>query len=619
MNERKKTAGKIAVIIGVIVIPLMYSFFYLSAFWDPYGRLDALPVAVVNNDTGAEINGEERNLGQEFEDQLQDDGTFKYTFTDEKDANQGTKAMEYYAMILIPGDFSSSIASAEDVDKTTATITFSANEKRNYLASQILGKAITEMEKETRTTVAKEIVNTMTDQVSDMTDQLDTLDNGLSELSQGSNKLTSGSAELKTGTSQYAGKFSEFTAGIKKVTSASKSLSGGAEQVAGGAAELSSGIASYTKGVSSLVETTQSVSAFLSGYVQAHPELLQDPQFAAFMQGLSGSGNAEKIQQLTAAGSQLSSAASTLAEGASGLSSGTSALHEGINTISSAAGSLGSAANTLAAGASSLNNGAAELNSGLQKASSSVSDSVADSKAQTEKLDGLADFVSAPVTFDAVPINPIDNYGTYFSPYFMSLSLWVGALIIFFGIYFDIDGRIKILSRDSSNKMARSFIYLLIGFAQAIVLALIVRYCLGLEVNHPVLFISAVCLISLVFIAIVQFFIVHMGDIGKFLALAILILQLTSCAGTFPMETVPTFFNVLKPFMPMTYSVAILKDTISGTVTMNFWHNCLILLIYLLLFFVATVLLSLRKRKKRQRRHRKQLPTAAAPPAADLE
>lgn len=79
-------------ILGVIIIPLMYSFFYLDAFWDPYSRLDTLPVAVVNEDRGATIDGKSRNLGKEMWDELEKDGTLKFVLTDEADAVKGLRA-----------------------------------------------------------------------------------------------------------------------------------------------------------------------------------------------------------------------------------------------------------------------------------------------------------------------------------------------------------------------------------------------------------------------------------------------------------------------------------------------------------------------------------------------
>ena len=91
MNEKKKTSPiiKAAIIIGVILIPLMYSYFYLGAFWDPYARLEDVPVAVVNLDKGSEINGEMRNLGDEICDELAEDVSCGCVFTDNEDAQQG--------------------------------------------------------------------------------------------------------------------------------------------------------------------------------------------------------------------------------------------------------------------------------------------------------------------------------------------------------------------------------------------------------------------------------------------------------------------------------------------------------------------------------------------------
>ena len=125
MKEKKKTPWimKAAIIIGVLVIPLLYSYFYLGAFWDPYARLDDVPVAVVNLDSGAVINGEERNLGQEICDNLEKDGTLKFVFTDNADAEQGVLENDYYASITIPKDFSSNASTAsKDTEKLHSSI-----------------------------------------------------------------------------------------------------------------------------------------------------------------------------------------------------------------------------------------------------------------------------------------------------------------------------------------------------------------------------------------------------------------------------------------------------------------------------------------------------------------
>ena len=141
----------------------------------------------------------------------------------------------------------------------------------------------------------------------------------------------------------------------------------------------------------------------------------------------------------------------------------------------------------------------------------------------------------------------------------------------------------------------------MIGLMQAVLLALVLQFGLGLQINHPLAFYLACCLVSMVFIAIVQFLIVFLKDIGKFLAIALLILQLTSCGGTFPMETVPKFFNLLYPFMPMTYSVGLFKDTISGTGAMGLDKNSLVLMGILVVIMLFTVLFTYFQNRGRAR------------------
>lgn len=92
-----KTIIKAAVIIGVLIIPLMYSYFYLSAFWDPYSRLQDVSVAVVNLDQGAKINGKDRNVGKEICDNLEEDGSLDFHFVSEADAKDGLMNDKYYA------------------------------------------------------------------------------------------------------------------------------------------------------------------------------------------------------------------------------------------------------------------------------------------------------------------------------------------------------------------------------------------------------------------------------------------------------------------------------------------------------------------------------------------
>ena len=162
---KKSNIVKVAVMIGVIIIPLMYSFFYLSAFWDPYSKLDKLPVAIVNDDKGATINANERNLGKEISEKLINSDEMDFIVTDYDDAKEGTEKDGYYAMIVFPEDFTTSVASATEKEKQSAKIVFSPNDKKNYLAGQILSRAVLQLEESTREAVTKELVDSLTENI----------------------------------------------------------------------------------------------------------------------------------------------------------------------------------------------------------------------------------------------------------------------------------------------------------------------------------------------------------------------------------------------------------------------------------------------------------------------
>ena len=211
---------------------------------------------------------------------------------------------------------------------------------------------------------------------------------------------------------------------------------------------------------------------------------------------------------------------------------------------------------------------------------------------------GIADYVKEPVTVKKENnIAPVPNYGTAFAPYFMSLSIWVGALIMFISLHMDMEARIKILSIASEKKMARAFFYLLLGVVQAVILGFVLQISLGLKIANTAFYYGACILISVVFVSIVQFLIVNFTDIGKFLSILLLILQLTSCGGTFPIETLPKFFQTLYPYMPMTYSIGLLKEAISGSLSTQAWHSVVMLFILLLVTMVLTTIFARIKTK----------------------
>ena len=655
MKDERNTKARLErtlILVGVIIIPLAYSLFYLGAFWDPYSRLDKLPVAVVNNDAGAVINDEQRNLGNEIVDKLKTDTSLKWIFTDETDGKAGVSSNKYYAMIQIPQDFSASIASADSTDKHAGIITYESNEVRNFLASQIIGKAVIELEEQARADVNGELTNELSGKLQDVPDQLGDLSDGLEDMYDGAkdlhggiaqvrsgettlidgiSSLNGGLSDLKAGAQNLGANMGNLNAGIVQAASGAQTLSAASSQLPdlikgitdlkSGAADLKSGVDGYVAGVNSLIAQNRQLAGAISSYVSSNPSAASDPTMSAILAQLSSgssqltqleqsgtalksgaadvkSGSAELAQgtsdlgKLQAGASQLSGAMAQLKDGSAQLNAGAQSLLSGISDAKAGSDDLLSGAKDLQSGTSAVLSGSSELKDGISTAKNEVDDSIADANDELAKTTGLGDYSKEPVELKDTTVNTVPNYGTAFAPYFMSLSMWVGALILFVGIYLDPDNRMPLLSRASGRKYLRSAIFALISLVQSFLLAFLVIGVLHLKVvNLPGFYLTCV-LVSLVFMSIVQFLIINFGNVGKFLSILFLVLQLTACGGTFPMETVPAFFNVIYRFMPMTYSVNLLKAAISG-VGSNALPNCMVLIGTLSVFLAVTIIASI--------------------------
>ena len=736
-KSKKKKAfsiGKAAVIIGVLVIPLLYSYFYLEAFWDPYARLDSVPIAVVNLDKGATINDKTRNVGEEICDNLKEDGSLKFDFTDADTARDGVLNQKYYASITIPADFSSNISTAsENTEKLHSKIIYSANQKKNYLAAQILENAMPTIKDTVNSSIDKEIIQTLSDKLNSVPDQMGELQDGLNQLydgsstlkdgtakldsgatdlkdgsktlSDGASKLSNGAASLKSGVSEYTSNVSKASAGsatvqqgvlayttnaatasqgasdlykgVKKVSggvdlitsnvedsistlndtapeeklkmleSGSAKVSGGLKQLdsaydttmadikqaliaygktgneqylaaaekgidtisknitalSSGASEVNDGVSLVTGGLRTVKSETQTLYAGLQE-VQAGfgTEKTKDTVlYGAYNLSAGLSVLTSNNDALNTGAATLSAGLGQLANGASQLKTGSTALSSGASQVADGAVDLYNGVVTLKNGTSSLDSGAEELKDGVKTAKDGVDDSVADTNEQLKALDGLADYVGdEPVTTETEYVQPVENYGSAFAPYFMCLSLWVGGLMIFFGIYLDYKRKIPSLSKDSKYPVRRGLAFIGISAAQGIALALIIKFALGIVVNNFALLIASCILVSLTFMAIIQFFLMFTGNIGKFVALFLLILQLTSCAGTFPLETQSNFFIVINKFLPMTYSTQLFKEAISGTAGSWAGKNALVLIAFLAVFVIITAIGMVIEKKKSQ-------------------
>ena len=132
-------------VVAILIVPMLYSLCYLAAFWNPYGRLSDLPVAVLNLDKGAKLDGEDVNYGSQVTDDLKGNDEVGWSFISQDDLADGLENTQYYSLFTIPEDFSQKVVNAKTGAPTTAEIIYTSNQAKNFLASQIGGNVETQL------------------------------------------------------------------------------------------------------------------------------------------------------------------------------------------------------------------------------------------------------------------------------------------------------------------------------------------------------------------------------------------------------------------------------------------------------------------------------------------
>lgn len=627
-------------VIAIVMIPVLYSGMFLGAFWDPYDKLDDLPVAIVNSDQGTVYEGESMQIGQDFVDKLKEGSDFAYSIVNKAEAQAGLADNTYYMAIEIPEDFSAKTTTLTTEQPTPAEIVFMPNESYNFLAAQIGNTAIEKMKTELSKEVTKAYTNTIFDQIKTIANGLTQASDGASEIAAGTgsamkgaelmevnlNKLATGSQTLKSGIvklSDGSGKLEQGVAqleqstgtlanGLSQLTDASDKLEQGAIQADQAAKQLATGLTQSTNGVTTLEAGAIGLAEGLEQYAQAHPELAEDvslQQFVATSKKIaSGVTSVKQGQdQLVAGAAQLSVGTTQLAsgletfsdkldtasKGGAQLVSGAKQLHTGATGLDQGLSSLADGIDVFAKGSSQLDQGAQAMSGGLltlTDGTSQLSNKLAEAAQQTSNVnsdDAVVDMFASPVNLDVVKTTEVPNYGTGLAPYFISLGLFVGALLLTI-VYTVKEPAIKPASAWSWF-ISKLLTMVFIGTIQAIIADLVLLYGLGLEVQSMPLFFLFSIITSLTFMALIQFLVTALQHPGRFIAIVILIFQLTSSAGTFPLELLPSWLKNVSGLFPMTYSVAGLKAVISSGDFSFMWSNVWILLGYTVVLAAMTL------------------------------
>ena len=652
MNKKTNNWFKYVVIIAVLLVPFMYSFFYLKAYWNPYGKgnIDNLPVAVVNKDSG--------DKGKELIDNIKESKKLKLSIVSNDEATDGLNDGKYYAIISIPKDFTSSMNSASSTNKRHATITYSPNQKSNYLSSQIINTVVLTVEKNLDNTVNSKIVENLSDKLKAVPTQLNTISTGFGKLSEGTSQIENGASELKSGSEQLKNGINEAYNGSKTITDGvnssienlkndkseaidTQTLNNIKNQVTSsvnatftdtyknaiGVQAVETVKAQYENNINLLKQgilanisafgitdvdaycNSSSVNPGLANYCSSYLGLvslnnqLNDSSSVIYQSIYNTAITSAQKSAVQTASNVSETVAKQVATSAKETATNKSIasltpLQEGLNNLTSGLAKLNTGSNDLYNGTVKLNEGTTTLNNSVKASKVELDNKISSTKSEMKKVDGLSKYSKMPIKAETKEVNKVSSYGTAFSPLFISIALWVGSLMLFMVLYFDKEKRFGLLGIDSKKRVKRTLAYHGLASASGLILGILLQLLLDFSITNVLLYYVSIILIANCFLAIVEFLIETFGDIGKFIALIILVLQLAAAGGTFPIETVTKGFRWLHPLLPMTYTINLLKESLISVENNLLTQNMLYVFIIFIVFFGLNIILNFMKQKK---------------------
>ncbi|KAA1039649.1 YhgE/Pip domain-containing protein [Macrococcus equipercicus] len=419
----------LAALIVLLFLPIIYSAVFIYSMWDPYGQTKDLPIAVVNEDAGAAIQGRKENLGDRVVAKLKQNDNFNWQFVDRRKASAGITAGKYFAVIRLPKDFSKDAGTMLEKKPKQVQIIVKKNPGYSY-SGQSIGDKSAQAVKDNVSLAIRELY--------------------LKKIFQSVNAMEENSKKL--------------SANLKKTSQGEQDLAAGSTRV--------------TEGLQAALPSPQNQSVL-----------------------------------------QLAQSSQQITSGLASLSSNTDKM-------------------------------TSQLDSSLQQLSAR---SFQESNAKS---------ISDPVKITENDVTKVANYGQSFAPYVLSLSLYVGA-IAFVSIY-PVDKRVGAYRRSISWWASKSLLIALYGLLQGLLLALFTIFVINIKIEHTLHFTLTLVIWSLTAMFIVCFLTAAFSNIGKFLAIIVLILQLGSSEGTFPIQLTNKFFQTMHVFSPMTYVIKALRESIFG-------------------------------------------------------
>lgn len=661
LRRIRKNPAALAVVIGLCIIPSLYAWINIKACWDPYVNTGNLPVAIVNNDQGAVVEGEEVNVGNEIVDQLKQNDSIGWKFVDNWQGNYGLNEGEYYAMIEIPSDFSKGLTSLTTGNPQKPDIIYKVNEKTNAIATKITNVAKDEVTKEIKSkfvdTVNKEAfemsnklggkLETNKPAILQIKDTLESANSSLKEIQGFVQKANTDSQSLSKYLNSVKNDLPKVTSQLNNLQStmeSSKTLINSTQQTVNSVSssfsndvitvqsmnnELQSLLTKLSQlneamdttkmieTVNQLITTTDSLSQILSTSVESLEKVnavkpnasiaslinmikktqdmvvAEKTQLEALKTAISNGNSKEDIQKSIDSVSTISNEMSSslvnisnsyYSNGVPALNSIGNSLKGGLDTANSVLETtkiivpqLNALATYGIASSDVASQQASQISGKLNEFQDEISELLEKTSGLTEKNlnniidlmkknpDEMASFISSPVQVKQEEVYDAGIFGVGLTPFYTVLAIWVGSLLLTSLLTAECDDfedgtKLNLLQKH----FGKMLLFLLISLIQSIIIVLGDIHILGVNPVDMWLMFSFGIISSIVFTVMIFTLVSLFGNIGKAMAIVIMVFQVAGSGGIYPIQTNPKIFEILQPLWPFTYTIDGFREAIAG-------------------------------------------------------
>lgn len=682
-----KNPAAIIIITGLFFIPSLYAWVNIKACWDPYVNTGAIPVAVVNKDSGATINGKEINVGNEIVEQLKKNKSIGWKIVGDWQGNYGLNQGKYYALIEIPQNFSSDLATLLTDNPKKPDIIYKANEKVNAIATKITNVAKTKLTEQ----ITDKFVDTVNEEAfkylnefggeleknkSTILDFKSALNDAQDNLDEVSNQLSTSTEDIKDIQDYLAKTKTQLPTVTNSINSLQGMIGGSKDLITStqmSVQNLSSGVKNdltqiqsindqYNGLLNNLKDTYNTISdpkdnakldqviedmqttldtsnnsittakqilgninqIFDSSIIESQISVLsnlqdiisQDKSNLTKLKSIIDSGknttdvddiiktlsnlNTDFSNRLINASNSfynnvvpvLNAVGNNLAQGATSASNvleGSKAIVPQLNTLASFGIASGDVASSQISNVSTkLDEFKSKLSKVQDKTKNITNSNIDEVISMLEKNpEKIASFISSPIEVTTVEVYDTGIFGVALSPFYTVLGIWVGIILMATILTTECedfeDGEKVSLIQKHFGKM---LLFLTVGIVQTIIVLVGDIKILGIKPENTKLLFVMGLLACVVFTIIIFTLISLFGNVGKALAVVIMVFQIAGAGGIYPIQTNPKIFQVLQPFWPFTYAIDGFREAIAGPIWSDTIHDIKMLCLFGLVFLV---------------------------------